>query len=373
MIIAVNTKEFPGSDCSSQWMVDCIALLAALQPSHQFIFIGTKELDEKITALKNVALIVLRPASANSLVLKLWYNYKLPALLKKHKADLVIHTNGICSLRCRLPQLLLANDMSLLQNPSWLGKKHFNFLQANAKAFLNKAHTILTTSNIEKDVLAKKYAIDLSKLQVLYPAPAKLFQPIDWKEKEAIKEKYAGGKEYFLFIGVPDERSNIITLLKAYSFFKKRQKSSMQLVLAIKENPANKAFLESLRLYKYRAEVQVLQQLPEKTLSKITAAAYAVVQPVLYENNITVLLNALQCQVPVITIGYASMHETLGSAALYAANEKMENIAEQMMLVFKDEHKRNEVIENGKERIKDFGWDKTVEALWELIVKVCVL
>ena len=67
---------------------------------------------------------------------------------------------------------------------------------------------------------------------------------MDWEEKELIKEKYADGKAYFLFSGDINQRSNLINLLKAFSFFKKRQKSNMLLLIA---GNADEAFKKELK------------------------------------------------------------------------------------------------------------------------------
>ena len=70
----------------------------------------------------------------------------------------------------------------------------------------------------------------LIKLHVINPGIDEIFKPLDWEEKEIIREKYAEGKAYFLFSGDINRRSNLINLLKAFSFFKKRQKSNMMLL-----------------------------------------------------------------------------------------------------------------------------------------------
>ena len=52
----------------------------------------------------------------------------------------------------------------------------------------------------------------------MHSASNELFKPIDWKEKETIKEKYAEGKEFFLFTDAIGAENNLIALLKAFSF-----------------------------------------------------------------------------------------------------------------------------------------------------------
>jgi len=41
------------------------------------------------------------------------------------------------------------------------------------------------------------------------------------------------------------------------------------------------------------------------------------------------------------------------------------------MLVYKDEKLRQQLIENGKEQVKKYTWDKTANSLWKSIEKAC--
>ena len=58
------------------------------------------------------------------------------------------------------------------------------------------------------------------------------FRPFTWTEKESWKDSFTEGREYFLYVGSVHPRKNLINLLKAFSGFKKRQKTNMQLVIA---------------------------------------------------------------------------------------------------------------------------------------------
>jgi glycosyltransferase involved in cell wall biosynthesis len=59
------------------------------------------------------------------------------------------------------------------------------------------------------------------------------------------------GNEYFIYSGEIGTHKNLLNLLKAFSAFKKRQKSNMQLLIAGKCLDGNtKIFLKALRLFK---------------------------------------------------------------------------------------------------------------------------
>ena len=140
----------------------------------------------------------------------------------------------------------------------------------------------------------------------------------------------------------------------------------MQLIIAGKTLSENDPFIDSLKTYKYRKEVNVLMDLREKDLAKITAAAYAFVYPSLYAGMALQALQAMQCGVPVITSNTGALIETCGEAALYMDAENFEDIADKMMLMFKDENLRSGLINKGSLIVQQHN--KSNDRLWEGIL-----
>jgi glycosyltransferase involved in cell wall biosynthesis len=244
------------------------------------------------------------------------------------------------------------------------------FFKKNMHAFLHKADTIVTASDFLTKEIVQQYSIDGAKISTFHLTAGDLYQPVGWKEKEAIREKYAEGKEYFLFSGEIHPRNNLVNLLKAFSFFKKRQKSNMQLIITAKTVSPNDPFIENFKTYKYRKEVHLLMDLPEKDLAKITAAAYAFVYPSIHAGMAIFPLQALQCEVPVIAGNTGALREIAGDGAvLYADPSNFEDIADKMMLVFKDETKRTELINRARLRIQKNSALRMDDILWKSILK----
>jgi glycosyltransferase involved in cell wall biosynthesis len=160
-----------------------------------------------------------------------------------------------------------------------------------------------------------------------------------------------------------------VNLLKAFSIFKKRQKSNMKLVLAGRLAWKYDSFIQNLKKYKFKEDVIMLGYLSEDDLVKITGAAYALVYPSLLEGFGVPVLEAMKCNVPVITSVGSSMEEIAKDAALYADAKNFEDIAGKMMLIYKDEKMRKELIEKGKIIAAQYSWQRTAELLWQSILK----
>ena len=368
MIIAVNSRVLSGNSAISQLMIDCFEMIAVNHPEHEFIFIAEKEFSEQKNSIKNVKKIVLPQQSGNPLRWKLWYNYKLPSLLKKVKAAVFISADGVCLLRTKVPQCLFVNDLAFLHHPEWYSKKYLRFIKSNSADFFQKATTVVTFSDVLKNEIVQRYSVAQNKITVVPATSGKKYQPLNREAKEQVKEKYTAGKEYFLFNGSVHPRSSLVNLLKAFSFFKKRQKSNMQLIIASQTVSEDAAFVECLKLYKYRNEVKLLTSLDERSLYEITASAYACINTASLHSDIVILLNAMECEVPVIAGNLNVAIEILGDAALFVNSSLPENIAEKLMLLYKDENKRTGLIKKGIEQSTKYSLSETADQLWENIL-----
>jgi glycosyltransferase involved in cell wall biosynthesis len=211
--------------------------------------------------------------------------------------------------------------------------------------------------------------VDTEKIDVVYSAAKEIFEPASATVKEEVKNQYTSGKEYFLYIGAIHPRKNLVNLLKAFSIFKRRQKSSFKLVLAGRLAWKYDSFIQSLRRYKYRDDVIMLGYLSEDDLVRITGSAYALVYPSLLEGFGVPVIEAMKCSVPVITSARSSMQEIAGDAALYADANNPDDIADKMMLVYKDEKLRDELIRKGDAVAKQYSWQRTADLLWQCIQK----
>ena len=89
-----------------------------------------------------------------------------------------------------------------------------------------------------------RYSVNEKKLNVVYPAAKEIFQPLNEMVKEEVRKKYCDEKNYFIYAGAIQQRNDLLNLLKAFSVFKKRQKSNWKLVLTGSLRQYDKKFIE---------------------------------------------------------------------------------------------------------------------------------
>ncbi len=368
MRIAVDAR-FLQADTISEYKIftkEVMLRLAKLYAVHHFIFLSDTPIDPLINLPENVTSVVITPKPTNVLLYKWWYDIKVPLALKKYKTDVFICTSGLCSLTTLIPQVLFVHDLAFLHNAVFFSKDSLSFYRNFTRRFLKKAKVIAALSNFIKEEIISSYNIPPKKITVIGSAADSSFKPLHWEEREKVKEQYARGCEYFVFTGGLNPAKNLINLLKAFSIFKKWQKTNMKLVVIIHAGEY-KEQTDKLNSYKYKNELLFAENLSKHELAHVTGGAYAMIFPSFYEGFGVAVLEAMQCEVPVITSSHTSMVEIAGDAALYANPENPQEIAEEMKRIFKDEQLRNKLISNGRERVKAYSWDKTSSLTWQLI------
>ncbi len=372
MRIAVNTRFLLQDQLEGvgYFIYEIFKRITADHPEHEFIFIFDRPYDEKFIFGPNVKAVVAGPPARHPLLWKFWYDIKVPAVLKKYKADIFVSCDGFCSLRTKIPQCLVVHDLAFIHHPSFISRSHLFFYKRYMPKFLEKAGSLATVSEFSKKDILANYKISSDKIDIVYSAAKEIFHPLTDNERTATREKYTGGKEYFVYAGAIHPRKNLLNLLKAFSVFKKRMQTNMKLVLAGRLAWKYESFIKDTRTYKYRDDVVITGYVPEEELVNIIGSAYGLVYPSLLEGFGVPVLEAMRSNVPVITSANSSMQEIAKEAALYINPEDHNDIADKMMLLYKDERLKKELIEKGKEVSKEYSWDRTAELLWKSIEKL---
>lgn len=352
MNIAVCSPVSLNSELSekSRFIVETLFILIKEHPEHVFYIMTDKKSAGQFSLYSNTETIVVNPVSKNLLLKRIWWDMKLPSVLKKVKADLFISFDNACSSTVSIPQYLFIQDIEKIK-----------------KVHIKKARILLATDNLTKKELIEKHGVPEQKITVVYPSANKMFGLINEEEKSIIKNKYSEGKEFFLVNIIFSSLEDLIDLLKSFSHFKKRQRSNFKLLLT---TPINSFFEKSLAGYKYRNDVKFVDINDKQEQALITASAYAVVLPFNTNDNIIAALNAMRSGVPVIAVKSAVMNEVAEDAAFYAQTGAPKDIGEKMMQVYTDENFRFKLIEKGKQVTTTYTSEKSAEVLWQSILKV---
>ncbi|RYY45139.1 MAG: hypothetical protein EOO06_17025 [Chitinophagaceae bacterium] len=139
----------------------------------------------------------------------------------------------------------------------------------------------------------------------------------------------------------------------------------MQLVLVLKDIGIEES-IKDFHLYKYRQDVKLVNFVDDNQCAALFGAAYGCI----YLPAVTALdytgLNALATGTPLISLRMDSTVGMFGEASLYTELEEKE-IAEQMMLLYKDEALRKILIGKGTDLTASYSWEEAALRIWECI------
>ena len=367
MIIVINTHSLIKDDDAANFVAESFIHLAQQHPKHQFIFLAESKNNFNYILNSNCSVTEIGKAPVNTLLWKYWYNYKIPGVLKRLKANAYISLNGIYCLRTTVPQYMLLQHVSLSDGNSIFSKKITQYYKNNASEYLCKAKKIWITSAAVKHKLATMYSMDEVNIGLLPLAINQNFIPLSWEDQIAIKSNTTNGKDYFLVKSDSLLVENFILLLKAFSKFKRWQKSSLQLIIISIQNKNIHLLKQQLTSYKYKEDVQLLTDITAQDYAKLLAASYAFIYPYFQSNLPIAILQALQCKIPVVTQNINNINLTFADSVEYVNANKIDDIAAKMILLYKDENSRNNLIEKGKTIAANYHWNNTCSTLWEAI------
>ncbi len=276
---------------------------------------------------------------------------QLLSVIKKNSIQWLVQINSY-KISSRLPQLIVVNDAE-----KW----------SKTKPIASSIKIAVCSAAVKQKLIAL-HQLPEHNIQVIRAAADDVFQPVNWSKKQSLKMEYTQGKEYFFVSAAEKTFDSFMSLLKAFSIFKKWQHSGMKLLvfgrLLFSEN---KEWQEKFSSYKYRDDVRLLQEVTEAEQASLLASAYLFIHTPLKDDDVMPLLQAMQCETPCISFVTESVKEYAEDAAILLERNNYEQLGEKMILLYKDENLRNRIIDKGKEQTKLYSKENTMKTLQSAI------
>ncbi|MBL7771807.1 MAG: glycosyltransferase family 4 protein [Chitinophagaceae bacterium] len=369
MRIAVNTRFLlHGKLEGIGWFThEILRRMVEQHPEHEFVFFFDRPFHADFIFGKNVTPVVLQPPARHPVLFLIWFEWSVRRALKKYKADIFISTDGMLCLGTKVPTLLVIHDLAFVHYPKHLPFKFRFFLNYFTPKYAKRADHIVTVSTFSKTDLVQQYSLSEQKIDVVFNGAHKAYQVLSFEERQQIKEKYAMGCEYFVFAGALHPRKNVENLLKAFAVFKARQQSNMKILIVGRFAWNADAIQQEMKQNRFKEDIIHYDYMQVDELSKVIGAAYALTFVSLFEGFGIPVLEALQCSVPVIASDRTSIPEVAGDAALYANPEDVQEIANVMMQLYKDEHLHTVLSERCLTQASKFNWDLSAEKMFSII------
>ncbi|HSN60071.1 MAG TPA: hypothetical protein VLR49_03990, partial [Ferruginibacter sp.] len=193
MTIAAHIHD---SANESPFLLECISRLAGQNTNDHFIIFSEKKI-EALAGYSNCTQILISPVIKNSLLLHYWYNFKLPALLKKYNPAVFISENSVCCLRTTIPQIMVIKDYFIHPKKSPEKNIYARYLKKYFLKFAQKAAAVAVTKAYTGHQLIARYSLLENKTTTILHGLDNIYHPFSEDERKVIQEKYAEGNGYF--------------------------------------------------------------------------------------------------------------------------------------------------------------------------------
>lgn len=372
MKIAINTRFLlPTKLEGFGWFThEVVKRIVQNNPEHEFYFFFDRKYDSKFIYGDNVTPIVINPPARHPFLYYLWFEFGVKKALRKHNIDVFLSPDGYLSLGSDVKQISVIHDLSFVHYPEDLPFLNEKYVNHYFPKFAKKASKIITVSEYSKSDIEKSFGISEDKITVAHNGIGDFFQPILEEKKEETRSKFTNGKEYFLFVSALQPRKNVTKLFEAFDQFKKETKSDVKLLMVGEKYWWNKEIKQVFDAMTYQSEVIFTGHIQAEDLKNVYGAGLALTYVSYFEGFGIPLVEAMKCELPIISSDKTSLPEVGGEAAIYVNPFSTEDIKNGMLRIFKDQSLREELIENGKSRAQLFSWDKTAKIVWDTIVEV---
>jgi len=369
--IAVNTRLLLKGKLEGlgRFSYETLKKITQAHPEHEFFFLFDRPFSDDFVFSSNVTPIVVGPPARHPVLWHIWFEISLPRILKKIKPNLFLSPDGFLSLKTNVPSLAVIHDLNFAHNPTDLVKTHAWFYNRYFPKYAKKAVRIATVSEFSKNDIAKQYGISTGKIDVVYNGVSERFSPISKEEKTQVKKQYSDGQPYFVYVGAIHQRKNIERMLLAFDNYQSQSGKSQKMVLVGNKKWWTAEMQSTLDNLENKQDVAFTGRVSDADLQLLIGAATASVYVSTFEGFGIPIIEAFQAEVPVITSNVTSMPEIAGNAALLVNPTDVKEISEAMLRIENSEELQHQLIDKGRQRAKQFTWQRTANLLWKSIIE----
>jgi glycosyltransferase involved in cell wall biosynthesis len=165
-----------------------------------------------------------------------------------------------------------------------------------------------------------------------------------------------------LFVGALQRRKNIVRLVEAFEAIG----AGWKLVLVGSLGFGAEEILERIRRSSRQADIQTPGYVTGTVLEGLFQRASVFAFPSLDEGFGMPVLDAMGHGVPVLTSNSSALQEVAGDAALLVDPSDVTSIAAGLQRLVSDQPLRDQLIDKGLARSKQFTWEKAVQETWKV-------
>lgn len=301
----------------------------------------------------------------------LWLHSALPALLDE--ADVLIGSLGILPRRCPCPGIVMLHDLTPRTHASRHTLANRFCFNAYLEESLDEAAAVVVGSESTLNQAFEFFPWIRSKTVMIGYGVDDFYRPPDEAERSAgglqIREKFAAGRPYILYLGTLEARKGLVFLLEAWEKLRREDPNCPELLLAGKEGWGIESLLRRIENSPFRAHVHRPGYVSREDARALMQHAELFVLPSEAEGFGLPLAEAIACGAPCVASDIPALRESGGLAPEFFSPGNVEalKICIQRAL---EPGVNEEMRRRSRERRVGLGWETPVQKWMELLRKL---
>jgi glycosyltransferase involved in cell wall biosynthesis len=221
-----------------------------------------------------------------------------------------------------------------------------------ARAAAERSDLIIAVSHFTARQVEQLLKVDPGRIRVIQHGVQRPQQPATTTNRE----------QMILFVGALQRRKNVARLVEAFE----QVPQGWRLTLAGSSGFGAEEILARIESSPRRRDIEVLGYVPDSGLTDLYRRASVFAFPSLDEGFGMPLLDAMASGVPVVTSNASALPEVTGDAAVLVDPADTSSIAEGLRKLIGDPQLREQLVQKGLARSREFTWENAVEKTWKV-------
>jgi glycosyltransferase involved in cell wall biosynthesis len=273
----------------------------------------------------------------------------------------VVHFPTQAYTLCALPTIYNPHDLQHLHYPQFFPPQAIAWRDLIYREGCHFANTVVAASQWIKDDIAQQYGTPREKIQIIpWGTPTQAYSSPTSELLDAVKSKYHLEKPFAFYPAATWAHKNHIHLLKTLAHIRDKKGVKINLVctgaLELSLWPKIKQCVEMLKL---GSQVKWLGFIPDTDLRAIYGLAQFLVMPTLFESDSFPIYEAWLEGLPVACSNVTSLPVQVLNAGEIFDPHDINSTADVILRMATDAGLREKLSRLGRERLKDFDWDRT--------------
>lgn len=306
-----------------------------------------------------------------------WYGFREQTefllLLNKHNLDLVHFPHFNVPIFYNRKFVVTLHDLIHQHFGMERASTHGKFIYALKKWGYNltferaikRSEKIITVSNFVKKQLIDEWQVNKEKIEVIYEAAEEkivtLAKNINQTQVNQTLRKFGINRPFIFYVGNAHPHKNVEGLIEAFLILKINF-NNLILVLAGKDH----YFWQRIKSKYTNKDIKYIGFVSDEQLVALYKGAICYVVPSFEEGFGIPLLESFACGCPVAASSVGALKEVGENACSFFNPKNVSEISNCVSKILNEENFREELIEKGNKRYKEFSWGKLAKQTKEV-------